>query len=124
MTELDNAVLELRQKLAAAGAKFLLIYTTANPITDKIDTRITSNSDKGGVRAILTYILRPTKAALGLFAQALESSARAALGASVEAIDAAKDGGAFTTAAAALFESARPQLTIVGWDEETQPSPN
>jgi hypothetical protein len=123
MTDLDKTVAELRTKLARAGARFPLIYSDKNHLTQMIDTKITSNSSPEGVRAILTYILRPTKEATALLTQALVDTAKAAVGGTPEAIDKAIEELAFLEGAKALLERMRPHFTIVGWeDEKLQPS--
>jgi len=123
MNQLDETVKELREKLAKAGATFLLVYAAPNVLTDTVDTRITSNSSQQGVRAILNYILRPTGEALKLLAHGFEQSARAAVGIGNAALDQARDEQAFATAAKSMFEAIRPHMTVVGWDtEQTKPS--
>lgn len=123
MSDIDNTVRELRTKLAQQGVTFLLVYAAPNPLTNTVDTKITSNSSRQGVQAILTYILRPTKDALARLATELEAGARAGAGMTPEALDKVRDDGAFLAAAKLLFEGLRPLLTIVGWEAE-QPQPS
>lgn len=121
MSAIDTTIRELRAKLAREGATFLIIYAEPNPLTNTVDTKITSNSSRSGVQAILTYILRPTSAALARLAAELEAGARAGAGMTPEALDKVRDDGAFLAAAKLLFEGLRPLLTIVGWEAEQQP---
>jgi len=123
MSQLDETVHKLRAELAKNGATFLLIYAVPNILTNNIDAKITSNSSRQGMQAILTYILRPTSAALTHVATELEASARASVGMTPELLDKIRDDGAFLAAAKVLFEELRPLLTIVGWDVE-QPQPS
>jgi hypothetical protein len=123
MTELDKTVAELRAKLARAGSRFLLVYTDKNHLKQTIDTRVTSNSSPEGVRAILTYIIRPTQEATALLAKTLIDVAKASAGVTPESIDKAVAELAFSEAAKVVFEKLRPLLTIVGWEnEKPQPS--
>jgi hypothetical protein len=117
MNKLDQIVAEYRQKLADAGAAFLLVYSTKNVITDTYDTRITSNSSQIGIRAILASIMRPTPRAIELLARELEAGARASLGMESAVIDKAVSEGAFSNAAKVLFEQLRPHFTIAGWEQ-------
>ena len=123
MTQLEKTVAEVRAKLARTGAKFLLIYTDTNHLTQRVDTRMTSNSSPEGVRAILSYIIRPTQGATALLAQALVDTAKASAGSTLEVIDKAAAELAFSEAAKVVFEKLRPHLTIVGWEEE-KPQPS
>jgi NAD/NADP transhydrogenase alpha subunit len=120
MTKLDETIAEFRQKLTDQGVTFFIVYSVKNFLTDNIDTRISSNSTQFGIRAILGAILRPTEQAIELVAHELEAGARAAAAgkATTDAIDKAKDDGAFLAAAKILFEQLRPFYTIMGWETE------
>lgn len=119
MTKLEEIVAEFRNKLSDCGSKFLLVYTEDNLVTEKQDCRITSNSSQQGVRAILTFLLRPTDEAITVIQRALEDVARASGGILPSAINEAIEAGTFHTAAGALFEQIRTRLTLVGWEQLT-----
>lgn len=122
--EIEQLVVEYKDKLDKAGATFLLVYAYKNPISDQNVCQIVSNSGKEGIRAILHAILQPTKTGLELIAQALTSSAMAAVGVLPAALIEAQAAGAFATAARNLFEALRPHWTIKGWEKETLVKPS
>jgi hypothetical protein len=121
MTPLQEIIAIFRDQLAARGSKFLLIYTEENPIAETLDCRVTSNSNREGVRAIMSFLMRPTPEALDLIAQALQDTALSGVDVLPMAIETAAAEGAFAEAAKVLFDELRGHLTIAGWE---QPTPN
>lgn len=119
MTKLQNIVADFRDQLAAHGSKFLLVYTEENSITDTLDCRVTSNSDRAGICAIMRFLMRPTPEALALIAQALKDTALASTDILPDAIEIAAKEGLFTESADVLFTRLRGLLTIAGWENAT-----
>jgi hypothetical protein len=121
MTKLQEIVARFRDELAAHRSRFLLVYTEENVIGGTVDCRATSNSDRTGVRAIMSFLMRSTPEAIALLARALEEAALSGADVSPAAIRLAAAEGAFSEAAITLFDKLRGLLTIAGWE---QPTPN
>ncbi len=127
MTKLQRIVADFRDQLATHGSRFLLVYTEENSITETLDCRVTSNSDRAGVCAIMRFLMRPTPEALALIAQALKDTALASADILPDAIEIAAKEGVFKESADTLFTQLRGLLTIAGWENATpneQPTPN
>lgn len=116
MKTLAQAIAEFRQTLSDHQSRFLLVYTEKNMIAETLDCHVTSNSDQAGVRAIMSFLMRPSPETIALAAKALEDVARASAGLLPGAIEEATAAGVFTDAAKVLFEKMRGTYTITGWE--------
>jgi hypothetical protein len=116
MTDLDRAIAAFRDTLTDHQVTFLLVYSVQNPLTQTIDTRITSNSNQLGIRAIMACICRPTREALILLSCALYDTARAACNTTADSIDKAAREGTFEEGAEIILEKLRGFWTIAGWE--------
>ena len=121
MINLDQVIAEFRNKLADHNVTFLLVYSVQNPLTETIDTRITSNSNQLGIRAILACIWRPTEQAVNFLARALKDIAYASRDTTVQALDDADAKGVFQDSARIVLEGMRGSYSVAGWET---PIPN
>lgn len=118
MTKIDEIVARFRNELDAAGSKFFMAYTVPSLHQDEVSVKLTSNSSREGIQAILAAFLRPTKAAVDLLAKELAGSARAGMDLKEDEIVGLVASGKFTDGAKLLFEQLRMLYTIAGWESE------
>lgn len=118
MNQVEKIVAEARDKLTAAGSRFFMAYTVHNPLSGEPAVKLTSNSTREGISAILSAFLRLTPHGLKCLAAELANGARAAVGMAAKDIDGIAAQGNFLGAARVLFEALRPYFTIAGWETE------
>jgi hypothetical protein len=124
MNRIEQIVAEARDKLTAAGSRFFMAYTIPHPMNlGETAVKLTSNSTREGISAILSAFLRLTPAGVQVMASELFSGARAAVGMAENEIVELATGGSFLGAARMLFEILRPHFTILGWETEPGEKP-
>jgi len=121
MNQVEQIVAEFRAKLANAGSHFFMAYTIVEPVSGEQVVMLTSNSNREGIQAILSAILRPTERALELIEAETCACTRAAVVGNMteDGINNMLTEGTFKRAAVLFFEQLRPFFTIAGWEKPT-----
>lgn len=106
----EQVIARLRKEMAGAGITFFMVYCFPDVVADTFYTKVTSNSTREGITAILSTILQPTDAAVQLLVAAFARQAQALASQTDVQLD--------TDAARHLLEELCKRFTLHGWEKD------